>query len=228
MLAEGEQCAAIIEIGRFNTRRAVLVQNTAFRQFCAFAPRYLNFPLGNDTRGVVNDKRRSVSCRHTDGKRVGAKSSLRAAVRHRRAPAFTACSHSDKADTSRRGGLLGIFPQTPDMPGVGNADAAGDTRFRLFDGPFHAPARGVVSKPAPAINAQRIVSLGEDFRFRSWLEVTGIHASQICRDTEHAVRIVPGQVRLEENLGDILGDVPRGTGGDKDIARDCVQVRCLK
>ena len=203
----------------------MFVNNAPRGQVAMFAIRDIGFAVGNHARREIHEKRTGITGRNPDGNGIRAEGSLCTTERENASAALGSTPNGDNADTARRGGFFGVFTDSADMPSPRQHRETVPRLLRLLNSAPNCPSSRVMSKTALAINVQYVLSFAQHLRFRRWDNAPALNAFQIRGDAEHAVRIVPGEIGFEENLGDILGNVLRRTGRHEYISRECLKTR---
>ena len=166
----------------------------------------------------------SVAGRYAERDRVGAECAARAAVRRRAAAPGLAPADGNDADAAGPRRLLRVLAQPADVPGPHQARAADGRAAGLFDGQRHGTARRVVAEAVVAVDEQGGGGLRQDRRFGIHFQIAAFHQPQVLRDTQHPMRVVPGEVGVDQNPGHLVRDGARGAGGREDPPRDRVQM----
>src|SRR5581483_1915932 len=99
-------------------------------------------------------------------------------------------------------------------------DDRGLRRFRLPDRDVgRVPGRHVPERPV-AIHQRCRGRLLDDRGTRGRVQVPVLDRVDVGRDADHAVGVVAGQVRADQRLAHLAGDVVRGTGTLEDALGD--------
>ena len=187
MFAEREQVSSLLVFGNFDGRIAVFVNDAPWRQVAIFAVCDVSFAVGNHARREVYEERTLIASGDTDGDRVRAEGSFRAAEGENAAAALRAATDGNNADTSCRCGFFGVFTDSADMPSPSERCETVSRLLRLLNHTPNCPPRGIVSEAALSINVQYVLSFAQHLRFRRWDNAAALNPVQIRRDTQHAV-----------------------------------------
>ena len=197
--ADREQRAAVVEILGLDRRLPVLVDDPAGGTCSPLLSATISLPSA--TVDVVMS---SIT------------GSAPAAERRRRADWWTAADRSAEGRDAhrarrveeverhlpRRGGDLGPVAETSEVAAIAQADHR-DARLRgLRDAEAGRELADDLAEPAVAIDDRQRVAVENDRRRGVRLEPSGSHPLEVLADAQHAMRIVPDEIGVDEALRD--------------------------
>ena len=219
--ADREQRAAVVEILRLDRRASALVDDPALRHLLALVERDHQLAFGDRRRRDVEDRGIGAGERHADRERIGGEPAVAAAERrdaHRARRVEKMQRH-----LARGGGDLGPVAETSEVTAVAQTDHrdAGLRRFR--DAEAGCELAHHLAEAAIAVDDRERVAVEHDRRRRIGLEPARAHPFEVFADAQHAVRIVPDKIGVDEALGDrarlrfagAAGLHDRGNDGDE-------------
>ena len=154
-----------------------------------------------DGRGRVVEHERMRLVRHGDAERVGRHARVEAAVRRDQRPR----THVDEVDRRepRARALLAPLADAREVVRVGEPDDDAAVGPRPLDRHVHRGRAERLAEAAVAVEAEHRPAIDDHARRTPCAHVAGGEVVDVLRDEPDAVRVVPGEVRVDQPARDL-------------------------
>ena len=134
------------------------------------------------------------------------------------------CVDEEDGDEPLLGGDLGVVADAADVTALADGDDADSGAACFADGEIEGFEADDLAKAPAAFDDGEGVGLVHDGDVLADGDVAGLHPVDVFGDTEDAVRVVAGEVGVDEVLGDDAGFIGFDAGGDEDVMGYCGQL----
>ena len=222
MAAEGHEGAAVVVVGRIVRRPAVRIDDGGHGQLLAAGDRDAELAFGQLGRREVDEDRLAARAGNGPGDGVRAEGAHPRAGRGDRRIGVA----ERVADEPGGGDRLDVLADAPEMPTSIDHDDADAVGARQAHGGLRRQLRSELAPAAPAVDPSHGAALEYDCGLGCRIHFAALGELDIGRQAQHAVRVVTGDVGLDERPRDHFRALRRRAGRGENRRGEDDEIGC--